>query len=67
MRAADRAVTEPARERRMQLVDLYLRRLEALKAPSPFDDNSFARMHKSNGNQSAFAWPGPDANRATRL
>ncbi len=67
MRAANRAVTEPARERRMQLVDLYLQRLEALKAPSPFEDHSFAKMHSANGNRSAFAWPDTDADAAPRL
>lgn len=58
MRAATRAVTEPARERRMQLVDLYLQRLEELKAPSPFADNDTARVPGATGNHSAFAWPG---------
>jgi hypothetical protein len=57
MRAATRAVTEPARERRMQLVDLYLQRLKALKAPSPFADNDAGRMSGANGGHSAFDWP----------
>ena len=64
MRAATRAVTEPARERRMQLVDLYLQRLEALKAPSPFADRNIARMFGIagiTGSNSAFAWPEADA------
>jgi hypothetical protein len=61
MRAATRAVTEPARERRMQLVDLYLQRLEALKAPSPFADNDDGRT------QSAFGWRGADADAAPRF
>ena len=67
MRAATRAVTEPARERRMQLVDLYLQRLEALKAPSPFADRNIARMFGANGSQSAFAWPGADTDAAPRI
>ena len=41
MGAANRAVTEAARERRMQLVDQYLQRLAALKEPSPFDGQDF--------------------------
>ena len=67
MRAADRAVTEPARERRMQLVDLYLQRLEALKAPSPFEEDSFHRVRRPNGHRPAFAWPGPDVSGASRI
>jgi hypothetical protein len=46
MAAASRAVTEAARERRLQLVDLFVEHLRALDAPSPFDE--------SDG--SAFAW-----------
>ena len=42
MAAASRAVTDAARERRLQLVDLYVQRLEALKAPSPFDDEAIS-------------------------
>ena len=38
MAAASRAVTEAARERRLQLVETYLDHLKALKAPSPFSD-----------------------------
>jgi len=67
MRAATRAVTEPARERRMQLVDLYLQRLEALKAPSPFAESDTARIPGATGNHSAFAWPGADADAAPRI
>lgn len=67
MRAAERAVTELARERRMQLVDLYLQRLQALNAPSPFEDDSFTKIRSRNGHQSAFAWPGPDVSQASRL
>ena len=62
MGAAHRAVTEAARERRLQLVDLYLQRLAALKAPNPFDEHDFARVRgrspAGNDRRSAFAWPG---------
>ena len=62
MGAANRAVTEAARERRMQLVDLYLRRLAALKAPNPFDEDDYARARgpsaAARNRRSAFAWPG---------
>ena len=62
MGAAKRAVTEAARERRLQLVDLYLQRLAALKEPSPFDERDFARAHglptAARDRRSAFAWPG---------
>jgi len=37
MSAATRAVTDEARERRLRLVDLYVRKLEELKVPSPFN------------------------------
>lgn len=62
MGAARRAVTEAARERRMQLVDLYLQRLAELKEPSPFDDQDFAKASglpaAARDHRSAFAWPG---------
>ena len=66
MGAARRAVTEAARERRLQLVDLYLQRLAALKEPNPFDEQDFARMRgwsakgkaKGADPRPAFAWPG---------
>ena len=60
MAAATRAVTDAARERRLQLVDLYVQRLEALKAPSPFAEQDFARALGSPAamHRSAFAWPG---------
>jgi len=48
MSAASRAVTPQARDRRLQLVNVYLDRLKALNAPSPFDDE----LHPG----SAFAW-----------
>ena len=40
MAAATRAVTPAARDRRLQLVDLYLDHLKALNAPSPFEEDS---------------------------
>jgi len=43
--AANRAVTDAARQRRLKLVDLYVGRLKALDAPGPFVEE-----------QSAFAW-----------
>ena len=63
MGAARRAVTEAARTRRLQLVDLYLQRLAALKEPSPFDEPGPARTRgrpsaADKGRRSAFAWPG---------
>ena len=60
MAAATRAVTDAARERRLQLVDLYVQRLEELHAPSPFSDQDFARALGSPAaakRRSAFAWP----------
>jgi len=48
MSAASRAVTPQARERRLYLVNVYLDRLKALNAPSPFDDELSPA--------SAFAW-----------
>ena len=48
MSAASRAVTPQARERRLQLVSVYLNRLKALNAPSPFEDEL--------NPGSAFAW-----------
>jgi hypothetical protein len=60
--AASRAVTEEARQRRLQLVDLYVQRLTALHEPNPFSERDFARARGSsgaaNGQRSAFAWPG---------
>jgi len=65
MGAARRAVTEAARERRLQLVDLYLQRLAALKEPNPFDDDDFARAYGRSAAakggkdpRSAVSWPG---------
>ena len=53
MAAATRAVTDAARGRRLQLVDLYVQRLEALHSPNPFSEHDFAHDRRS-----AFAWPG---------
>ena len=64
MGAARRAVTEAARERRLQLVDLYVQRLAALQEPNPFDEQDFALARgplaagKAKDRRSAFAWPG---------
>ena len=61
MGAARRAVTEAARQRRLQLVDLYLQKLEALEAPSPFTDGHFTRaLEPASGlhHRSAFDWQG---------
>jgi hypothetical protein len=66
MGAARRAVTPAARERRMQLVDLYLQRLAALKEESPFDDQDLAKASglpaAARNLRSAFTWPGEVAN-----
>jgi hypothetical protein len=65
MSAASRAVTPAARERRLQLVGLYLDHLKALNAPSPFDERQFAGMLDTLGGksaaQSAFGWTGAGA------
>ena len=53
MAAATRAVTPAARDRRLQRVDMFVQRLEALKAPSPFDEGDVARAVNDG---SAFAW-----------
>lgn len=62
MGAARRAVTPAARERRLQLVDLYVQRLAALKEPNPFDEQDFAKAcglpRAAKDHRSAFAWPG---------
>lgn len=49
MAAANRAVTEAARQRRLQLVETYVDRLKSLDAPSPFDEELAPAA-------SAFAW-----------
>lgn len=57
MSAATRAITPAARERRLQLVGLYLDHLKALNAPSPFDEQQFSAML----GKSAFSWAGAGA------
>lgn len=52
MSAATRAVTPAARDRRLQLVNIYLDHLKALNAPSPFDEQQFAGML----DKPAFSW-----------
>jgi hypothetical protein len=49
MSAATRAVTPAARERRLQMVGRYLDHLQALNAPSPFDERQFEAV---SGNSS---------------
>jgi hypothetical protein len=49
MAAASRAVTEAARQRRLQLVDTYIEHLKALKAPSPFSDLEMSQAHGTAG------------------
>jgi hypothetical protein len=56
MAAASRAVTDAARDRRLQLVDLYVERLKALNVPSPFDDQSMSGMIRPSSTGSAFRW-----------
>lgn len=57
MTAATRAVTPAARERRLQLVEVYLERLKAMNAPSPFQDSGPGLSIRSR-EHSAFSWPG---------
>ena len=58
--AASRAVTPAARERRLQLVEVYLGHLKALNAPSPLEDRQLAGMFEKLGGQlpsrGAFGW-----------
>ena len=64
MVAAKRAVTGAARERRLQLVDLYIQRLDELQAPSPIRRRDLAAefdMPASASSRSAFAWLGADS------
>ena len=62
MSAASRAVTPAARDRRLYLVGLYLDRLKALNAPSPFDERQFAAMTGIEAgapvSRSPFCWVG---------
>ncbi len=60
MAAATRAVTEAARDRRLQLVDLYVQRLKELDAFGPLDEDYFAALlgpsATSADDRSAFSW-----------
>ena len=60
MSAASRAVTDAARDRRLQLVGVYLERLQALNAPCPFDERQLAELrHVEAGSKAAgspFCW-----------
>ena len=63
MGAARRAVTGAARERRLQLVDLYIQRLDELQAPSPIRRRDLAAAFDTTApahTRSAFAWLGAD-------
>lgn len=63
--AASRAVTPAARERRLQLVDIYLDHLKAMNAPSPFDEQQLAELRRPGRAEmmahSAFCWAGASA------
>jgi len=52
--AADRAVTSAARDRRLQLVGLYLDRLRELDEPSPFNEREL--MRRRAGQRPAMGW-----------
>ena len=52
--AADRAVTSAARDRRLQLVGLYLGKLRELDEPSPFNEREL--MRRLSGQRPAVAW-----------
>lgn len=52
--AADRAVTIAARNRRLQLVGLYLERLRDLDEPSPFNEHELLR--RMGGQSPAVPW-----------
>ena len=52
MAAATRAVTDAARDRRLQLVDIYLDHLKTLDAPNPFEESDAL----GGDSRSAFAW-----------
>ena len=61
MAAANRAVTDAARARRLQLADLYAQRLAALEAARPFDERDVALSLSRSGpgdHRSAFGWSG---------
>ena len=59
MSAASRAVTSAARDRRLYLVNVYLERLKALNAPSPFEEDQLAIAVGGRATtRSPFAWSG---------
>jgi hypothetical protein len=55
--AADRAVTVAARDRRLQLVGLYLDKLREMDEPSPFSEREL--MRRLDRHQPAVAWHQP--------
>ena len=55
--AADRAVTSAARDRRLQLVGLYLDKLREMDEPSPFNEREL--MRRLGGQRPAMAWQAP--------
>ena len=52
--AADRAVTSAARDRRLQLVGLYLDKLREMDEPSPINEREL--MRRLTGSQPVVAW-----------
>ena len=52
--AADRAVTSAARDRRLQLVGLYLDKLREMDEPSPFNEREL--MRRLGSNRPAMSW-----------
>ena len=55
--AADRAVTSAARDRRLQLVGLYLDKLRELDEPSPFNEREL--MRRLGGHKPVIDWQAP--------
>jgi hypothetical protein len=53
--AADRAITSAARDRRLQLVGLYLGKLRELDEPSPFNERELLR--RLGTGRPVLAWP----------
>jgi hypothetical protein len=58
MAAANRAVTDAARQRRLLLVDTYVQHLEALHQPNPFDDPDYVTGldPAASGHRPAIDW-----------
>ena len=52
--AADRAVTSAARDRRLQLVGLYLDKLREMDEPSPFNEREL--MRRLGGHRPVVSW-----------